>query len=143
MRPGLLDNLQQVSDAQKTAVINNELCRLQVDIIALQETRFPESGILRERDYSFFWQGKAADETRKHAVGFAIKTICWVPLFPSEETERLLKFQLQTSAEFISLISAYAPTLTSASELKDSFYDDLGAAISKVPPQEALFISVT
>ena len=51
MKPGLSDNLQQVSDAQKTAVINNELCRLQVDIIALQETRLPESGILGERDY--------------------------------------------------------------------------------------------
>ena len=37
MTPGLSDNLQQVSDARKTAVIINELCRLQVDIIALQE----------------------------------------------------------------------------------------------------------
>ena len=68
MIPGLSDNLQQVSDAWKTAVINNELCRLQVDIIALQETRLPESGIIRERDYSFFWQGKAADETREHGI---------------------------------------------------------------------------
>ena len=31
-------------------------------------------------------------------------------------------------------------TLTSASELKDRFYDDLSAAISKVPPQDPLFI---
>ena len=47
MTPGLSDNLQQVSDVQKTAAINNELCRLQVDIIALQETRLHESGIIR------------------------------------------------------------------------------------------------
>ena len=59
---------------------------------------------------------------------------------PSEGTERLLKLQLQTSAGLVSLISAYAPTLTSASELKDRFYDDLSAAISKVPQQEPLFI---
>ena len=82
MVPGLSDNLQQVSDARKTAVINNELCRLQVYIIALQETRLPESGIIRERDYSFFWQGKAAGETREHGVGFAkSKIICWVLSF--------------------------------------------------------------
>ena len=37
-------------------------------------------------------------------------------------------------------VSAYAPTLTSASELKDRFYDDLSAAISKVPLQDPLFI---
>ena len=54
MTPGLSDNLQQVSDVRKTAVINNELCQLQVDIIALQETRFLESGIIRERDYLFY-----------------------------------------------------------------------------------------
>ena len=32
-----------------------------------------ESGIIRERDYSFFWQGKAADKTTEHGDGFAIK----------------------------------------------------------------------
>ena len=47
-------------------MIKNELYRLQVDIIALQETRLPESGIIRERDYSFFWQGKAAVKTREY-----------------------------------------------------------------------------
>ena len=94
MTPGLSDNLQQVSDAWKTA-INNELCRLQVDITALQETRLPESGIIRERDYSFFWQGKAADETREQGVGFAIKNNLLGSIIPpSEGTERLIKLQL-------------------------------------------------
>ena len=91
-----------------------------MDIIALQETRLSESGIVRERDYSFFWQGKAADETREHGVGFAIKNNLLDSIIPpSEGTEMFLKLQLQTSAGLVSLISAYAPTLTSASELKD------------------------
>ena len=101
-------------------MINNELCWLQVDFIALQETRLLESGIIRERDYSFFWQGKAADETREHGVGFAIKNnLLGSVIPPSDGTERLLKLQLQTSAGLVSRISVYAPTLTSASELKD------------------------
>ena len=76
-------------------MINNELCRLQVDIIALQETRLPESGIIRERDYSFLWQGKAADETREHGVGFEIKNNLLGSVIPlSEGTERLLKLHL-------------------------------------------------
>ena len=45
---------------------------------------------------------------------------------PSVGTERLLKLQLQTSARLVSLISAYAPTLTSASELKDRFLPHFG-----------------
>ena len=94
-------------------MINNELCRLQVDIIALQETRLPESCIIREKEYSFFWQGKAADETRKHGVGFAIKNnlLCSI-IPPSKGTERFLKLQLQTSAGLVSLISAYVQQLT-------------------------------
>ena len=105
------------------------------------KTRLPESGIIRESNYSFFWQGKAADETREHGVGFAIKNnLLGSVIPPSEGTERLLKLQFQASAGLVSLISAYALTLTSASELKDRFYDDLSAAISKVPPQELLFI---
>ena len=108
MTSGLSDNLQQVSDARKTAVINNELCRLQVDIIDLQKTRLPESGIIRERDYSFLWHGKAADETREHCVGFAIKNnLLGSVIPPSKETERLLKLQLQISAGLVSLISVH------------------------------------
>ena len=87
MTPGLSDNLQKISDAQKAALISNELCRLRVDIIALQETRLTESGIIWERDYSFFWQAKAADETRVHGVGFAIKNNLLGSIIPpSEET---------------------------------------------------------
>ena len=66
-------------------MINNELCRLKVDIIALQETRLAESGIITERDYSFFWPGKAADETRKHGVGFAIKNNLLGSVIPPSE----------------------------------------------------------
>lgn len=55
MTTGLSDDLRKISDTRKTAVINNELLRLQVDIATLQETRLSESGTLRERNYTFFW----------------------------------------------------------------------------------------
>lgn len=51
-----LEDPQNISDARKTAVINDELMRLRVDIVALQETRLADSGSLKERDYTFFWQ---------------------------------------------------------------------------------------
>ena len=67
------DDLNDISDARKTSVINNELARLQVDIATLQETRLPGSGSLREKDYTFFWQGKSEEEVREHGVGFAVR----------------------------------------------------------------------
>lgn len=55
MLKGLSEDLQDVSDSRKTAVINDELRRLHVGIATLQETRLADSGTLREKDYTFFW----------------------------------------------------------------------------------------
>ena len=57
MCPGLSDDLQQIDDTRKTAIIDQELKRLNIDIAGLQETRLPGNGSLKERDYTFFWQG--------------------------------------------------------------------------------------
>ena len=65
MRPGLTEDLQAVDDARKTAVIDRELHRLNIDIAALQETRLADSGSLKEEHYTFFWHGKGAEETRE------------------------------------------------------------------------------
>ena len=48
MCPGLSDDLRQIDNLRKTAV-----SRLNVDIAALQETRLPANGTLREKDYTF------------------------------------------------------------------------------------------
>ena len=55
MTPGFSGDLQEVNNARKTAVIDRELSRLQMDIVALQESRLPETGSLRERDFILFW----------------------------------------------------------------------------------------
>ena len=73
MTPGFSDNLQEVNDARKTAVIDRELSRLQMDIVALQETRLPETGSVRVRDFTLFWEVKPSDEVREHGVGFAVR----------------------------------------------------------------------
>lgn len=70
--PRLSDDLQQIDNARKTAVISRELKRLNIDIAALQETRLPSNGTLKEEDCTFFWQGKAPVEHRVHGVGFVV-----------------------------------------------------------------------
>ena len=142
MTPGFSDNLQEVNDARKTAAIDRELSRLQMDIVALQETRFPETGSVRERDFTLFWQGKPSDEVREHGVGFTVRNKLLGSITPpAEGTERILSLRLQTSSGPVSLISAYAPTLASTEEVKDKFYDDLSAAIRRIPDRELLFIA--
>ncbi len=57
----------------KTAMIDKELGRLNIDVAALHETRLPEDGFLCEHTYTVFWQGKGTEETCIHGVGFAVR----------------------------------------------------------------------
>lgn len=98
MTTGLTTDLMDLSDTRNSAVINNELLRLDVDIAALQETHFAEIGSLREKDCTFYWCGKAADETREHGISFTIKNSLLGLIEPSKEgDERILSLCLHTS----------------------------------------------
>lgn len=124
--PGLSDDLQVISDAGKTAVINDELLRLQVDIAALQETRQVDSGTLKEKDYTFFWQGKSSQDRGEHGVGFTIRnTLLKMVETGDRGSEHLMTLLLHTSVGPVTLVSVCAPTLTSTVEAKDEFYANL------------------
>ena len=100
---GLLSDLLSLSDARKTAVINDELLRLKVDIAALQETCLDATGTLREKDYTFFWQGTH----REHGVGFTVRNSLLRMVEPGDSgSECLLTLLLQTSHGPVTLVNA-------------------------------------
>ena len=139
MTTGLSDNIQEIDDTRKTAVIDTELLRL--DIAAFQETRLAESGTLREKSYTFIWQGKSAEETREHGVGFAIRNTLMSSTEPGVDgTERILSLRLHTTEGMVNLVSVYAPTLYAPQEIKDTFYDQLQRVIENIPHQEQLIL---
>ena len=108
--PGFSDDLQEVNDARKTAVVDRELSRLQIDIVALQETRLPGTASIRERDFTLFWQGKPSDEVREHGVGFAVRNRLLGSITPpAEGTERILSLRLQTSSGPVSTHQLWHP----------------------------------
>ena len=73
MCPGFNTDPDSVSDLRQTAIIDRELNRLGVDIACLQETRLAGSGSIKEKHYTFYWQGKPEDGPRIHCVGFAVR----------------------------------------------------------------------
>lgn len=141
MMTGLAENLNNISDARKTAVINDELKRLNVDIATLQETRLADSGTLREKDYTFYWQGKGSDEPREYGVGFAVKNTLLRTVEPgSNGSARLLTLRLNTTEGPVTLVSVYAPTLAATPEAKDEFYENLAATVRNIPSTEQLVL---
>ena len=56
---------------RRTAMIAKELHRYKIDIAALQETRLERQGQVQEKEYTFFWSGRAGGR-RVAGVAFAI-----------------------------------------------------------------------
>jgi len=125
-----LDKEDSDRPARRTALVAAELIRYDVDIAALSETRFADEGSLTEVDggYTFFWKGLPYDVSRMHGVGFAIRTslISQITETPIGINERLMTLRLPLAkGRYMTVLSAYAPTLVSDEATKDLLYDCL------------------
>ena len=131
--------------SRRTALVAAELNRYSIDIAALSETRLADEGSLTEvgEGYTFFWKGLPESSPRIHGVGFAIRStlLCRIPETPVAVSERLMTLRIPLiKGRFMTLISAYAPTLVSEDSAKDRFYDDLHAVLRSVPRSDKLFL---
>ena len=134
-------SLQDMKDSRKTAVITDDLKRLNVDIATLQETQLADSGTLKEKDYTFFWQGKRSNEPREHGVGFAVRNSLLGMVEPgSGGSERLLTLRLNSTTGPVTVISVYVPTLSATPDTKDMFYKNLASIIRNIPSKEQVVI---
>ncbi|KAL0860229.1 hypothetical protein ABMA27_010536 [Loxostege sticticalis] len=64
----------------------------------------------------------------------------WQLPTPRGVSERIMVLRLSTSCGYVTLISAYAPTLTSLPEAKIEFYDQLDDTVRQVRPGDRLQI---
>ena len=133
------------SAARPTAIVARELDRYNIDIAALSETRILGETVIQETGggYTFFLKGKPDGDKHHHGVGFAIRTKL-VPLlqgkYPVGINERLMTMSLSLEEYTLNLISAYAPTLPSSDESKESFYGALNDAIQGIPSSQKLLV---
>nr|VZI14956.1 unnamed protein product [Spirometra erinaceieuropaei] len=140
----LLDNPRSNRPERRTALVARELVRYKVDIAALSETRFSEQGQLEEvgAGYTFFWSGRPRAERRDAGVVFAIRNDIEgrLPCLPQGINDRLMSLCLPLwGGKFATIISAYAPTMTSPDAAgRDKFYEDLHALLATVSKADKL-----
>ena len=131
------------SAERRTAVISKILQKYDVDIAALSETRFAGNGILQEKDYNFYWIGRSEEEARSAGVGFAIRRSIANDLveLPIAINERLMTLRIPLSkSNHVTLLSAYAPTMTSSDSTKEHFYEDLSKVLKKIPNEDKIIL---
>ncbi|BHF61078.1 hypothetical protein SprV_0100404900 [Sparganum proliferum] len=123
-----------------------ELARYKVDIAAVSETPFSEQGQLEEVDagYTFFWSGRPRTERRDAGVAFAIRNeiVGRLPCLPQGIDDRLmsLRLPLRRGGKFATIISDYAPPMTSPDVARDKFYEDLNALLTTVSKADELTV---
>ncbi|XP_076058586.1 uncharacterized protein LOC143035604 [Oratosquilla oratoria] len=145
LRWSLFDVANTNRPERRTALVCKELARFNIEVAALSETSLPEEGNIREvgTGYTIFWKGKAPEEPRIHGVGFAIRSqlVQQHNLAPKAISERLITVRIPiTRGRHITLISDYAPTLTSPDEDKAAFYTQLDHTIQRVPTNDKLVV---
>ena len=140
-----MDNAAANRPMRRTALVAKELSRYNIQICALSETRFADEGQLKEigSGYTFFWSGRKQEERREAGVGFAIRNniINNLSSLPKGHNDRLMSLRLPLiKGRHITIISAYAPTMTNPDDIKDKFYEDLDSLIKTIPKEDKLLI---
>ncbi|KAF7248293.1 Craniofacial development protein 2 [Varanus komodoensis] len=141
----IIENPSADQPERRTALVARELTRFNIDIVALCETRLANEGQLTEigRSYTFFWCGHSSDEHRESGVGFAVKNhlVCTLASLPKGVNDQLMTLHLPLPrGKQVTLISAYAPTMTNPDEVKDKFYEDLDALLSSMKCTDRLML---
>nr|VZI49030.1 unnamed protein product [Spirometra erinaceieuropaei] len=131
---------------RRTALVARELTRYKVVIAALSKTRFSDQGQPEEvgAGYTFFWSGQPKAEQRDAGVAFAIRNdiVGRLPSLPQGINDRLMSFSLplRRGGKFATIISAYAPPMTSSDAVRDKFYEDLHALLATVSKEDKLIV---
>ncbi|BHF59924.1 hypothetical protein SprV_0100288500 [Sparganum proliferum] len=144
--PDWQNNPRSNRPERRTVLVARELARYKVDIAALSETRFSKQGQLEEvgAGYTFFWSGRPRTERRDAGVAFAIRNDIAgrLPCLPQGINDRLmsLRLPLRRGGKFATIISAYAPPMTSPVAARDKFYEDLHALLATVSKADKLIV---
>ena len=103
-------NTRSLNFTGAATLMDLELQRWNIQLVGLQEVRWPDSGTKNVSDTTFLWSGRK-DGYHREGVALAIHRklmptcVSWTPV-----DERILSARFRHTAGHISVIVAYAPT---------------------------------
>ncbi|GFS16044.1 craniofacial development protein 2 [Elysia marginata] len=141
----MLDKTGSDRNERRSALVAHELLRLNIDIAALSEVRFPDKGSLNEHGagYTLYWSGRQPEQRRISGVGIMIKDSIASKLetLSTGHSDRIMSMRLPLDKnQHLTLFSVYAPTLQAEPVEKDSFYSELGRLLTNTHAGDKVLI---
>jgi hypothetical protein len=133
-------NVRSLAIPGASDILAQELEKYKMDVVALQETRWPLAGRINARKYFIYYSG--SEENRYYGgVGFAVnKKIAESVISFEAKGERMCNIRLRGKFKNISIISFYAPTEEAEDDVKDHFYELLEEQVEKLPSYDIKII---
>ena len=98
-----------------------EIAKTQIEILALQEVRWPGKGQINKKDYLFYYSG-TKEKTGQAGTGFLLMKKIQKYIINFElHNERLCKLRIKGKYNNITLINAYPPTEVKQRKYRNSF----------------------
>ena len=129
-----------------SALVEQELAWLDIDIAALSGVHFAKQGSIKEHGagYTLYWSDISREDHRLSREDFMLKNMLASKLtsLPLGHSDRLMPFHLTLQGhQFTTIISVYAPTLIADPATKEAFYSNLRSLLWKVDSGDKLIIT--
>ncbi|KAL1448299.1 hypothetical protein WDU94_008926, partial [Cyamophila willieti] len=126
-------NVRTLSTPGSSDILAEELSRYDLDVVALQEVRWPYDGKSNTNEYQIYYSGNNQGRFQ-YGVAIAVRNkIDSAVISFNAVTDRICTMRLKGKFKNISVVSFYAPTEEAEDEDKDTFYETLEEVCSNIP----------
>ncbi|KAI5739913.1 hypothetical protein M8J77_024939 [Diaphorina citri] len=133
-------NVRTLATPGASDILSEELKCYNMDIVALQEVRWPQSGKETTRHYQIYYSGNK-DGFYQKGVAFAVqKHLDSAVMSFDAVNERICTIRIRGKFKNISAICIYAPTEDADEEDKDEFYEKLEEIWNLLPAYDVKLI---
>ncbi|XP_024891525.1 uncharacterized protein LOC112467233 [Temnothorax curvispinosus] len=128
--------------SNKLMEVIHEIKKLDMDIVALSETKKKGSGNIAINDYVLIWSGIPKVERAKAGVALLVKRK-WVKYIKDIQyvNEQCLVVKIELYGRVASILAVYAPTEDSPEQVKTEFYEELTSLIQNIPNRQQIIVA--
>ena len=133
-------NVKTLLKPGKMQELAEELAKTELEIVAIQETRWLGTGHKKKKDFSIYYSG-TRDQTGHAGTGFILLGRILENVIGFEAiNERLCKIRLKSKYNSLTLINIYDITEDKMGVEKERFYDDLQTVLDRTPKSDTVIV---